>query len=85
MKPGATTSPLASISRFAAPGDLAHRDDLIAADGEIAIDPRIAGAIDEFAVTDDEVVGGISGDSEPGDQESQEKRTHDWLRAGRSD
>ena len=57
MKPGATTSPFASMVRFALPvRHAADRDDPVAADRDIAVEPRVAGAVDDAAVADDEVV-----------------------------
>ena len=57
IKPGATTRPLASISRLGGVGgNPADRHDPVAANGHIAAKPRIAGAIDDVAVANDEVV-----------------------------
>ena len=67
MKPGATTRPFASIValglafRHAADGD-----DLVARDGDIAVEPRVAGAVDDAAVADDEVVLRLGGNGERG-------------------
>ena len=58
MKPGATTRPVASISRLALPGrHAADGDDPVAADGDVAVEPRVAGAVDDPAVADEQVVG----------------------------
>src|SRR5262249_51147193 len=38
---------------------LAEGGDLVALDGEVAVIPRIAGAVDELAVADDQVIGGV--------------------------
>ena len=51
MKPGATTSPLASIDP-SAPGLGAQTpdgDDPVAADRHVAVKPGIAGAVDDLA------------------------------------
>ena len=59
MKPGATTSPLASTKRSvralrsAACG--AHRDDAIAADADVAVEVGVPGAVDDLAVANDDV------------------------------
>ncbi len=60
MTPGATTSPRASIRCFAGDGAAAQpagvmRDDAVADDADVAVEPRVAGAVDDLAVGDDDV------------------------------
>ena len=60
MTPGATTSPRASIRRLALARSerAAWRDarDAIAGDADVAVEPGVAGAVDDLAVRDDDVV-----------------------------
>ncbi len=59
MKPGATTRPLASISRFVgAAGTRPTATIRSPRMAHVAVEPGIAGAIDDLAVAYDEVVGG---------------------------
>ena len=57
MKPGATTWPRASISRVAlASAQIANARDAIALDCDVGVEAGPAGAIDDAAVADDDVV-----------------------------
>ena len=58
MNPGDTTFPAASIVR-AAGASIARRDagDRVAAHGDVGAIPRAAGAVDDAAVPDHEIVG----------------------------
>ena len=57
MKPGATTSPEASMTRVAgAVIDGCDPHDRVAADPDIAAVPRAAGAVDDAPAAEDEIV-----------------------------
>ena len=57
MKPGATTSPLASMIRLAvAFGQKSQRSDLAALDRDVANKRWVSGAVGDSAVADEEVV-----------------------------
>ena len=57
MNPGATTRP-ADVDTRAAASSIARRDprDRVSFDGDVGPIPRAAGAVDDAAVADDEVV-----------------------------
>ena len=62
MKPGATTRPLTSTTRAA--GSVIERgdaDDGVALDGDVGAIPRAAGAVDDAAVAEDQIVGWPAG------------------------
>ena len=58
MNPGATTAPPTSTTR-AAGRSIDRRDprDRVAADRDVSLEPRAAGAVDDAAVVEQEVVG----------------------------
>ena len=53
MKPGATTSPLASIDLYRAPDLFCQSDDATVFDSYVRTEPRIAGSINDTSVCDD--------------------------------
>ena len=61
MNPGATTMPVASTRSFAAasasPPFGVDGDDPVAPHADVALVPRVAGAVDDATVDDDEIVG----------------------------
>ena len=60
MKPGATTRPAASISRLALPAGTRPTATIRSPrDRHVAVEPRVAGAIDDPAVADHQVVGSV--------------------------
>ena len=58
MKPGATTSPRASISRVGrGAGEPSDCRNAVAADGDIVREPLIASAVDNLTISNQQVVG----------------------------